>query len=788
VSRTRFSSSPGPRLRRFAAAAILATALAVPLIACGGADGPGATSGGAPTASAGPDFAALRAGQKFNVVLVTLDTTRADHIGAYGSTRVETPAIDALAQGGVLFRSAYSPVPLTLPAHVSLMTGLYPFDHGVRDNTGFALPAGLTTLAELLHEDGFRTGAFVASYVLAAHWGLARGFDTYDDGLTSGARRTAVIAEAQRPANQVIDDALAWIDDAAATTPFFLWVHLYDPHTPYAPPEPYNTRYADDLYAGEVAFADAQLARLMERLRRDGTADHTFVVIAADHGESLGDHGEREHGFFVYEPAIRVPLIVATPFPEIQGVSSDAVVSLVDIMPTVLEMSGLATPQDVDGRSLVPLFGGEKVADRSVYAETYYPRLHYGWSELTAVYDGRYKLILSSEPELYVLADDPTETINRFRELAEARDRLEEEAELMLSTAHAPDARVTVDASARRTLEALGYIATPAASGGDDSRRPAPLSRIGTFNKSLQARSLMGQGRLDEAARLYEEILDDDPEVLIAYQRLGAIYMLQGRYEEAEQTLSYAVPLRPDWFDLYVKLANAQVALGALDRAEATLRASLELTSPNPDTHCLLGFISERRRALPDALQEYRECNRLGPDLPDPLVSLARVHLRMGDTAAATTRVREALALDEGAVGAHYILGQIAAAAGQAQRAIDEYLAEIANDPANVDAHFGLAMLYGEAGRSADERQHLEAVLRAQPEHPLAALFLGNLLLQSDQDLQRAVDLVTAAVDKPLERQDLAAGYFILSNLHERLGNVALAREYLQRAQSLRKR
>jgi tetratricopeptide (TPR) repeat protein len=298
----------------------------------------------------------------------------------------------------------------------------------------------------------------------------------------------------------------------------------------------------------------------------------------------------------------------------------------------------------------------------------------------------------------------------------------------------------------------------------------------------------MGRGQLEEAERLYNEILDEDGEVLIAYERLGAIYMLQGRYQEAAQTLSYAVPLRPDWYDLYVKLAQAQIALGELDRAEATLRGSLQLTAPNADTHCLLGYISERRLILPDALQQYRECNRLEPDSPEPLISLARVRTRMGDTAAATARVREALALDAGAVGAHYILGQIAAAAGQPQRAIDEYLAEIDNDPDNVDAHFGLAMLYGDADRRAEERRHLEAILSVQPQHPLAALFLADLLLQSGQELERAVDLVTAAVQEPLERQDLAAGYFILSNLHERLGNVALAREYLQRAQNLRER
>lgn len=737
----------------------------------------------AATPGRSPTVDALRGDAPFDVVVITLDTTRADHIGAYGFAAAETPTLDGLAAEGVLFRSAYSPVPLTLPAHASLFTGQYPFDHGVRDNAGYAVGDDLTTLAESLQQNGYATAAFVASYVLAPRWGLAQGFDVYQDGLGIEARRAALIRDAQRPADEVIDDALAWLD-GEREGPYFLWVHLYDPHVPYAPPEPYRSRHAADPYSGEIAFADAQIARLLERVRRDD--DRTVVVVAGDHGESLGAHGELEHGFFVYEEATRIPLIISLPAAELRGIEIGHAVSLIDVMPTVLDANGIDIPPGTRGVSLLgAIAGSEPSSARVVYSETFYPRLHYGWSELAAVQDDRFKLIMSSDPELYDLQQDPQETANLVNDRRDEYDRLRERLEGLLAAAQARDASIAVDAEARSTLEALGYIAGPGAS-TDGGPAPAPRSKIEVYMNSLRARVLMAAGDLEGAAQRYNEILDEDPEVLIAYERLGEIYMLQGQPELAAETFSFAVPLRPDWPEIHIKLAEAQIAAGDPDLAERTLTGALRLTRPDAGIHCMLGYIKEVTPDYAAAREHYRSCQELDSESPEPLLYMARMSLELGDLAAAERDARRALALDETVSGPHYTLAQVHAERGESGLAFDEYTAELENTPDHAEAHFGLAMMHGEAGRSAEERRHLEAILAAHPDHALAGLFLGNLLLQQDAELERAVELVSGAVEQPLSRQDLAAGYFILSSLHQRLGNAELAQQYLQRAESLR--
>ena len=335
------------------------------------------------------DFARLRGDEQFNVIVVTLDTTRADRLGAYGFDGVQTPVIDSLAREGILFQRAYAVTPLTLPSHTSLFSGTYPPHHGVRDNGGFIVPDEITPLAEIYKSSGYETAGFVAAYVLDARWGLDQGFDTYVDDFDVKGQRFIAMGGVQRPANEVIDTALEWMGQQRST-PFFLWVHLYDPHAPYEAPEPYKSRYPGSPYLAEIAFTDNQIGRLIEALEMSGKRDETFIIVAADHGESLGDHGEIQHGFFIYEGATHVPLIISTPFEEIAGVEATEVVSLIDVMPTILDMSGLEIPEAVQGQSLTSLFlEGAALETRFLYSETFYARYHYGWSELTAIQDER---------------------------------------------------------------------------------------------------------------------------------------------------------------------------------------------------------------------------------------------------------------------------------------------------------------------------------------------------------------------------------------------------------------
>ena len=342
-----------------------------------------------------------------HVVVITLDTTRADYLSAYGSARVTTPNLDRLAQEGTVFEQAMSVAPLTLTAHTSLFTGLLPPHHGVRDNGGDPLGSGHATLAELLRARGFHTAAFVGSAVLQSTRGLARGFDVYRDGITEDPWQRRRV---RRPANEVVDDAVEWLAGQNGS-PFFMWVHLYDAHAPYDVPEPYRALYAGDPYAGEIAFADAQVGRVFDALDQRRLWEDTTIVVAADHGESFGNHGERGHGIFVYQDVIHVPLIVRAP--GIRPRRAASVTSLVDVMPTVLDLVG-APAQSVDGASLVPLLtGAARTLDRDAYAESMYPA-RFGWSPLRALRDGRFKLIEAPRPELYDLEADPSEQENLY--------------------------------------------------------------------------------------------------------------------------------------------------------------------------------------------------------------------------------------------------------------------------------------------------------------------------------------------------------------------------------------
>ena len=413
-----------------------------------------------------------------NLVLVTLDTTRADRLPPYGFQSASMPAIEQLAHEGVVFLQAFTVAPLTLPAHCSLMTGLYPPHHHVRDNADPPLDAAHPTLAELLRARGFRTAAFVAADVLSADRGLARGFDVYRDATTTS------VPHPRRPANEVVDDALGWLH-AGDESRFFLWVHLYDAHAPYQPPEPYRSRFATDAYEGSLAFIDAQVGRLIHRLEADGELNRTLIVVAGDHGESLGEHGELEHGFFLYDSVLRVPLIM-------RGRGVDAgrflpVTSLVDVMPTVLGLLQLPS-RGADGIDLTSsIRDAARTPDRDIYAESLYPR-RFGLSGLRAIRGGGSKFIDAPQPEFYQLATDPFEEHNLYQvgstlpALMRARlDAFDPQRSDESASAIAP-------ADVRARLAALGYVGGRTPDAHATSRDPKDYVEV--YNATRRANHL----------------------------------------------------------------------------------------------------------------------------------------------------------------------------------------------------------------------------------------------------------------------------------------------------------
>ena len=394
-----------------------------------------------------------------SVLLVSIDTLRADHVGSYGYRAAATPVIDALAARGLRFEQAETVTPLTLPAHTSLLSGTFPAFNGVRDNGSFYVGDEITTLAEVLKAHGYRTGGFVGAYVLDHRWGIAQGFDRYyDDFDLSRFEMAAGLDAAQRPGSEVVDHALAWLA-SPSDAPFFAWVHLYDPHSPYVPPEPYRSRFPATLvgaYDGEIAATDAQVGRLIDYLTSSGRLTNTVIVVVGDHGESLGEHGEQQHGFFVYDASVRIPLIVAGPRVPTRAVPDQ--VRIVDVMPTILELAGVEVPSAVQGVSLMPLGRGER-RDLLGYSETWYPRYHYGWSELTAVRDGRYKFIAAPRRELYDTQADPGElhdvTASNPR-VADALERALADMTAKLAAAARPQQPRPVEPEVEERLRSLG--------------------------------------------------------------------------------------------------------------------------------------------------------------------------------------------------------------------------------------------------------------------------------------------------------------------------------------------
>jgi arylsulfatase A-like enzyme len=449
-----------------------------------------------------------------NVLLVTLDTTRADRLAAYGFSGIQTPFLDRLAREGVRFDQTASAAPLTLPAHCSLFTGRLPPQHGVREN-GMVLQSSEVTLAAILKAHGFQTAAITASFVVGSQFGLNQGFDEYldalDDSGDGGGHRAG--RALRRPANDVADRALDWLQ-AHERSRFFAWLHFYDAHAPYEPPEPYRTRYAADPYLGEIAFVDEQLGRVLRFLDARHLLDRTIVVVIGDHGESLGEHGERTHGLFVYEGVLRVPFIIRAPFTRLGGRHVDEPTRSIDMMPTVLDLLGIGPPA-TQGRSLAGLMtGAERDLGLETYSESMYPRDHFGWSDLHATRAGRFKVIVAPRPELYDLAADPHELRNLYPERKLLGDRMAARVRAVADVPGDPEppdvpsssppggSGSGVDSEARARLAALGYVGgSTERAVGNQTGLPDPKDRIDLYNLITAAPATLNAAARRSGAR-----------------------------------------------------------------------------------------------------------------------------------------------------------------------------------------------------------------------------------------------------------------------------------------------
>lgn len=737
--------------------------------------------------------------EKPNVVLVTLDTTRADHLGCYGYAPARTPQVDGLARAGVLFTQAASTAPLTQPAHSSIMTGMYPTYHGVRVNGSTALGQEQETLAEALSEKGYRTGAFLGAFVLDGRWGLNQGFETYDDRFDLEKHKHLDLGSVQRPANQVLDAALAWLESREGS-PFFAWIHLYDAHMPYEPPEPFFTEYASGgpaaLYDGEIAFVDVQVGRLLSWLRAKGLDEKTVVVIIGDHGEGLGSHGEGTHGYFVYDYAVRVPFLVATPFTELRGVRVDSQVSAVDVFPTILALSGIDVPSGVQGRSLLPTMlhpGMDANPNPYAYGESMTPNLQFGWSPLQFLRSGRYKLIKAPRPELYDLTLDPDETNDIFEKRPrEARDLMERLDRLVHDTSRGAPAPATADLD-KETLErlaALGYVGAPVASKASSSSKPLadPKDKLGIFSAVQQAGELMMKDEYASAAGALELALREEPRMPQALLMLGTSYAELGRTREARAQYDIALQDDPHSVQALIGMANLLVAEGKTGEVIALCKRTLSLDERNAQAHTLLGEVYAGQNKPAEALPHFEKAVEIQPKLTRNRLNLAGCLTELAQYGRAETLLKEILRDYKRFPLAQYNLGLLCEEQGRLEEARSAYAAEVSAYPEHFKARFNLGKVLFALGDRAGSLAQMREVVRIAPRQPEGYLLLARGLLQESAPIEEVQALVEKGLSLARTPELKALGWFLLADIFNRKREPEKMNEALRKAEAFRSR
>jgi arylsulfatase A-like enzyme/Tfp pilus assembly protein PilF len=737
--------------------------------------------------------------EDLSLVLVTLDTTRADRIGT-----ALTPRINALAAGGTRFTRATSVTPLTLPAHSTILTGLLPPAHGVRDNGGFRLAPERVTLAEVLQARGFATGGFVSAYVLDRKWGIAQGFDRYYDDFDLAKKKTANMGEIQRRGDDTLAHALDWLTAIPAERRAFLWLHLYDPHTPYEPPEPFASAHRGRPYDGEIAWTDDLIGKLVDGLRGAGRADRTVIALLGDHGESLGEHGEHDHGYFIYEATTHVPMVLAGPWSGLRGKTIDAPVGQADIAPTLLDLLGIedgvrsnprqpgaedraaATRLEAgQGRSVVSLLappapprperaaGAPHAPERPSYSESFLPRFHYGWSELRSLRTDRWSFIEAPKPELYDLSKDPRETENLVdqerRTLRELRDALAalEAAIPPPATSSAP---VEEDEETMRALAALGYIGGQEIDTSKSFRDlPDPKDRLGVYAKISRARGLAQSADPEKAVPLLQEILAEAPEVVDAWFTLGNVHYKRHRWDDAARCYRETLERRPDHDWAMIGLADTYVAKGQIDEAVAGYRRHLQSDPANAQIQYRLGQVLLDAGRDAEAATALRATLAAEPATARAEVGLAVVAFRARDFAAAHAALDRALAISREAKWAHYNRALVLEAEGKLREALAEYRAELAIAPESPRVLFNYGRGLDTAGDPAGALDAYRRAVAADDGFHAARFFLARALLGAGDLAGAEREARTALAGEP-EHAVSPLGHYVLADVWNRRG------------------
>ncbi|HEY3205267.1 MAG TPA: sulfatase-like hydrolase/transferase [Thermoanaerobaculia bacterium] len=645
------------------------------------------------------------------VVVIVVDTLRADHLPVYGYKGVETPNIDRLAKDSIVFDNAISHVPLTLPSHATLFTGLLPFENGVRDNLAYRLSKDRTTLASFLRGRGYATGGAISAVVLEKATGIGEGFDFYDDALEIKNLAEAM-GHVQRSGGATEKLVEGWVEKQPPDKPLFAFLHLYEPHSPYEPPEPFKSRYASSPYDGEIATSDAIVGDFVRFLKGKGIYDRALLVFLSDHGESLGAHGEGEHGIFLYRDTTRIPLFVKLPGSVRAGSRVFVPAGIADVFPTVLSVLGEKPPGPLPGISLLAL--AQAPTARRIYSESLYPRLHFGWSELASLTDDRYQYIEAPKPELYDWKADPAEANNLAGGLPPAFRSMRVSLGAMSRPMQAPG---MADPEAVKKLAALGYISVTAPN-LTEKDLPDPKDRIHTLDRLRDAGTLLVQHRDEEAVAVLRAATAENPRMLDTWETLTRTLRKMGRVKEAREALREADRLSPATVQILLGLCDLSVELKDFRNARIYLEAARAVGATNIEPE--LAAIALGEGDLATARREALGAREKRPSSRAPLLQLARIEQQGGNLPRALDYLDEALRL--GASGdqrpifnLQAIRADVLAHMGREREAEEAFRAELKDFPENLDAWQRLAFLYASQARAKDFRALLEEMTSRLP-------------------------------------------------------------------------
>ena len=577
-----------------------------------------------------------------NLVLITIDTLRADYLSYNGSTRVKTPNLDALAARGVNFERARTPVPLTLPSHASILTALYPASHGVRDNGTFRLDEKQITLAEILKQQGYETAAFVGSFVLDHRFGLNQGFDVYDDQTSQNANAMERL-EAERNGGAVYDAFARWLQSYSGKKPFFAWIHLYDPHFPYDPPKDFGAKYPQMPYAAEVAYTDSIVGRIVNDLEARKWIGNSIIAMVGDHGEGLGEHGEHTHSVFIYNSTLHVPMLIVAPQLIPPSVKVSDLSRTIDLAPTLLDYLGMKN-QLGEGMTLRNLIEGKPQKEIISYSESMYAKLNMGWSPLFGLETKTYRYIEAPKPELYEVQKDPKETQNRITSTREVARRMSQE--LQKSYTNKSAVPQNVDEETREKLASLGYISSAPPKGVSDGKAIDPKDKIEVWNEMQMILHAIEIKDYEIAIAALRRLKEKGEMMPMVAQSLGTVYMRLGDFVSAEKAFREALQLGIDSSVTHLNLGIIAYQQKQFAKAEKELRIAIAMDPNSTTAHYRLGTVFRAQRQLQKALDEYNQALKINPAYVFAMVGLGSTYAAMNRDQEATQAYEQAIRVD----------------------------------------------------------------------------------------------------------------------------------------------